>query len=204
MEVQVQELVEKIKQDGVQQAQKKADEIVADAHKKAEEIIQKAEAEAATLVKKGEEEAKRFESASVSAIKQASRNTLLAFKDSVSEYLEKLVQAGTAEAYDATVLKTLIPTAVTEWIKKGGDGDVSVLLSEKDAKTLGDSFFAALKKDVDEGLELKVASLDSGFRIGTKDGAAYYDFSAEAVSDLFSLYLSAKAGAILNEVAKEL
>ena len=54
-------------------------------------------------------------------------------------------------------------------------------------------------------MELKADSkIAGGFRIGTKDGAAYYDFSAEAVADLFSSYLSPKTAEILKNAAKEL
>lgn len=205
MEVQLQELVEKIKQDGVQQARTQASEIIETAKKDAEKIIAAAHEQSAALVKKAEEEAKRFEKASVSAVQQASRNTLLAFRDSIAASLDKLVHTETNRAYDAAVLKTLIPNAVTEWIKKNGEGDVSILLSKKDADTLGESFFALLKKDVDKGIELKTSTaVDAGFRIGTKDGAAYYDFSADAVADLFSIYLSSRAALILKDAAKEL
>ena len=46
-------------------------------------------------------------------------------------------------------------------------------------------------------------SLTKGFRIGSKDGSAFYDFSAESVADLFSAYLNPKTSAIMKEAAKE-
>ena len=37
--------------------------------------------------------------------------------------------------------------------------------------------------------------------IGVKDGAAFYDFSAEAVAELFSTYLNPRVAAIMKEAA---
>ena len=64
---------------------------------------------------------------------------------------------------------------------------------------------AAFKKEVEKGIEVKSdAQLAGGFRIGVKDGAAYYDFSAESVADLFSAYISSRAARLLKDAVKEL
>ena len=55
-----------------------------------------------------------------------------------------------------------------------------------------------------KGMEIKTdASLASGFKIGVKDGSAYYDYSAESVSELFAAYLNPKIAALVEAAAKE-
>ena len=77
-----------------------------------------------------------------------------------------------------------------------------VLLPAKELAVVEASLQAALKAEMAKGLELKAdKSLAAGFRIGSKDGAAYYDFSAEAVADLFSAYLNPRTAAIMKEAA---
>ena len=49
------------------------------------------------------------------------------------------------------------------------------------------------------GVTLKANdNFDGGFRIAAKDGGAYYDYSAAAVTDMLSNYLSPKVTALLK------
>lgn len=204
MEVQLQDLVEKIKQDGIASAEQQAAGIIAEAEKRAKTIIEGAEKEAETVLKKAETEAERFTHASEAAVKQACRNALIAFREGVTNALDALIKTETGSAYNSDVLKTLIPEAVKGWMK-AHEADVSVILSPADAKKLEDSLLAAFKNEVEKGIEVKSdAQLAGGFRIGIKDGSAYYDFSAEAVADLFSAYISSRAGRLLKDAVKEL
>ena len=202
MDVQLQELIDKIKKDGVGAAEASAQAIIADAEKRAEAIVAEAERKALENEKKAKAEAERLEKASIDAIKQAARNTILSFRDGINAELSALVQAETAKAYDDKLLKTLIPEVVKEWVKNPEASSISVLLSEKDTAALSSSLTAALKGEIAKGLEIKAdSSLDAGFRISTKDGAAFYDFSAESVAALFSAYLNPKTAQIMKDAA---
>ncbi|MBR3812571.1 MAG: V-type ATP synthase subunit E [Spirochaetaceae bacterium] len=202
MDVQLQELIDKIKKDGVGAAEASAQAIIADAEKRAEAIVAEAERKASESEKKAKAEAERLEKASIDAIKQAARNTILSFRDGINAELSALVQSETAKAYDDKLLKTLIPEVVKEWVKTPEASSISVLLSEKDTAALSSSLTAALKGEIAKGLEIKAdSSLDAGFRISTKDGAAFYDFSAESVAALFSAYLNPKTAQIMKDAA---
>ncbi|MBO4439303.1 MAG: V-type ATP synthase subunit E [Spirochaetaceae bacterium] len=202
MDVQLQELIDKIKKDGVGAAEASAQAIIADAEKRAEAIVAEAERKALENEKKAKAEAERLEKASIDAIKQAARNTILSFRDGINAELSALIQAETAKSYDDKLLKTLIPEVVKEWVKNPDAASISVLLSEKDTAALSSSLTAALKSEIAKGLEIKAdSSLDAGFRISTKDGAAYYDFSAESVAALFSAYLNPKTAQIMKDAA---
>lgn len=202
MDVQLQELIDKIKKDGVGAAESAAATIISDAEKKAAEIIADAEKKAEEAEKKAKAEAERLEKASIDAVKQAGRNIILSFRDSINAELSAIVSGETEKAYNVDMLKTLIPEVVKKWIENADASDVSVLLSEKDLNTLSSGFTSALKSEISKGLELKASnSIDVGFRIGSKDGAAYYDFSAESVADLFSAYLNPKVAQIMKDAA---
>ena len=202
MDVQLQELIDKIKKNGVAAAESSAAEIIADAEKRAAAIISEAERKAEEAEKKAKAEAERLEKASIDAIKQAGRNSILSFRDGINAELSAIVEAETAKAYDADMLKTLIPDVVKAWTSNADASSVAVLLSEKDLDALSKNFASALKAEIDKGLEIKSdAALDAGFRIGTQDGAAYYDFSAESVAALFSAYLNPKTAQIMKDAA---
>ena len=193
MDVQLQELIDKIKKDGVASAETSAAQIIADAENQADGIVKEAKTES-----------ERFEKSSEDAIKQAGRNLLISFRDGITSELKKIIESETATAYSKELLEKLIPETVKAWAGKSEVNNLSVLLSEKDLASLESGLKAALKDEIGKGLEIKPdKTLSNGFRIGLKDGSAFYDYSAESVAELFSAYLNPRVAAILKQAASE-
>lgn len=203
MDVQLQELIDKIKKDGIASAEEKSAQIIAEAEKKASDIVARAEQKADELVKNAKVETERMEKAETDAITQASRNMILSFRDSLVGELDKIVKAETEKAYSPALLERLIPETVKAWTQNSSAEELSVLLSEKDLKELQSSFTSALKDQIAKGLELKAdKSLSSGFRIGVKNGAAFYDYSSESVAGLFASYLNPRTAQIMKSASE--
>lgn len=203
MDVQLQELIDKIKKDGVAEAEKEAANIIEQAQKKSDSIIEEAQSKAADIIKNAKSETERMEKSSEEAIAQAGRNMLLSFKDSLIAELDLIIKAETEKAMSKDVLAKLIPQTVLNWSKDTNASELSVLLSEKDLKDLQDAFTTELKEQINKGLEIKPdKTIAAGFRIGVKNGAAFYDFSAESLSQMFAAYLNPKISAIMKDAAK--
>ena len=203
MDVQLQELIDKIKKDGVAAAEKKAADIISTAEANAEKIISDGKAQAEEIKKEAKLETERMEKASEEAIVQAGRNMLLTFKDSLINELDSLVQKETETAFSKDLMEKLVPETVKAWVKNTDASELSVLLSEKDLKTLESAFTSKLQAEIAQGLEIKAdKSLSTGFRIGVKNGAAFYDYSAETLAEMFAAYLNPKVAALLKESAK--
>mgnify|MGYP006385053221 CR=1 FL=1 len=134
MDIQLQELIDKIKKDGVASAESKAQEIIAEAEKKAQAIISSAEEKADSIIKNGKLETERMEKASVDAIRQAGRNLLISFRDGINAQLNALISKETEKVYNSDILKNLIPEVVKNWASKDDVNSLTVLLSEKDLK----------------------------------------------------------------------
>ncbi|MBP5568784.1 MAG: V-type ATP synthase subunit E [Treponema sp.] len=204
MDVQLQDLIERIKKDGVATAEKQAAQIIDEAQKKSEEIISDAESKAAEIIKSAKAETERMEKSSEEAITQAGRNMLLSFKDSLVQELDLLIQAETSKALSTDILKTLVPEVVKEWSKKNDASELSVLLSEKDLKDLNSAFTQSLKDEIAKGLEVKPdKTMSAGFRIGVKNGSAYYDYSSESLAEMFAAYLNPKVAGLMKDAAKD-
>ena len=204
MDVQLQELIDKIKKDGVAAAEKDSAKIIAASEKKAEAIIADAESKAAEIIKKAKSETEKMEKASEEAIVQAARNMLLSFKDSLVEELDGLIQGETEKAMSKDVLGKLVPETVKAWAKNSDASELSVLLSDKDLKLLEKSLKASLKAEIKKGLEIKPdKTLTAGFRIGVNKGAAFYDYSAESLAEMFAAYLNPKVAALMKVAAKD-
>ncbi len=202
MEMQLQELIEKIKTDGVAAAEKDAAQKLSAANDEAGRILAEAKEEAARIVQQAKEEADRFARAGEDAVRQAGRNLLISFRESVTKELDGLLKAKVDGAYSADVLATLIPKVVEAWSANKAAEDLAVLLNEADLKAAEDSLVAALQQKLLTGVTLKADDrFRGGFRIVAADGGAYYDYSAEAVSDMFAAYLNPKVAALLKEAS---
>ena len=204
MDIQLQELIDKIKKDGVASAEQKAAEIVKAAEEKSKSILDDAEKKSSDMIKNAKNEIARLEKASEDAITQAGRNMLLSFRESLVKELDGLIEDETQKAYSKDLLKTLVPETVKAWSKNAEAGELSVLLSEKDLKELEAELKGALKAEIAKGLELKSdKTVSGGFRIGVSNGQAFYDYSAESVAEMFASYLNPRVAAIMKNAAKE-
>lgn len=204
MDVQLQELIDKIKKDGVASAEETAAGIIAEAEKKAAAIIEDAKQKAESFEKEAKAAAAGQQKAGEDALRQASRNLLISFRDGIGAQLRAIVEDETVKAYSKDLLAKLVPETVKAWSAKSDAGDLSVLLSKSDLDSLEGGLKGTLKDEISKGLEIKAdKTLESGFRIGLKDGSAYYDYSAESVAELFSAYLNPKIAQIMKDAAKE-
>ena len=200
MEIQLQELIEQIKKDGVAAAEKQAAAILQDAKAEAESILSDARAQADRMLLEARTENDRLVKSSEDAIRQAGRNLLLSFRESVTRELDALVKDRVASVYSSDDFAQLIMRAVEGWARNPDAGDLTVLMNSADLDRLEETLLADLKARMLDGVTLKVSDrFDGGFRIAMKDGGIYYDFSAEAVVDMLSNYLSPKVTALLKE-----
>ncbi|MCX7025821.1 MAG: V-type ATP synthase subunit E [Spirochaetes bacterium] len=202
MDIRLQELLDRIKKEGVDEANAAAAAIAEESETRKKSILDAAEREARAIIEKARTDAARFEEAGNAALGQASRNLVLAFRGEVEKILSAVVSAEVVKAFDETVLGIAIPAVLAAWKEKNID-DLAVLLPPDTLKRIESHFRDKLGAELRKGLELKpFPGLKSGFRITEKNGAAYYDFSAEAVSALFCQYLNGKLAAIVDAAGK--
>jgi len=202
MEIQVQELIDKIKRDGVKAATEEANKIKAEAETEARRILDSAKREADDIINRGRQDADRSEKAGLAALQQASRNLILSFKDEIQALLNKIVKETVNANYNDDVIRQALPQLLTAWAEKGTD-NLAVILPENELSRLQGFFNERLAAELSRGVELKSnRKLSSGFRISNREGSVYYDFTSEAVADLLSGFLNTKLAGILKESSK--
>lgn len=204
MDIQLQELIEKIKKEGIESAQADAAKLKAAAAAEAKRIVDDAKKQADAIVAEADADRVRSEKAGAAAVEQASRNLVLAFKGEIQGLLDKIVKDVVSASYSVEVVKDVLPDLIKNWAAKNTDS-LAVALSEGDLKKIDDGFKAKLAARLKGGVDFKVGkALGAGFHIVEKDGAAFYDFSAEAVAALLSAYLNPKLAESLKNAAKGL
>ena len=200
MEIQLQELIDQIKKDGVAAAEKEAASILQTAKSEAETIVSDARAEAEKILLQAKTENERLVKSSEDAIRQAGRNLLISFRESVTRELTAIAKDNVAAVYSSDAFAQLILHAVEGWASHPDAGDLTVVLNHADLARMEETLLAGLKARMLNGVTLKASDhFDGGFRIAVEDGGIYYDFSTEAVVDMLSNYLSPKVTALLKE-----
>ncbi|MDT3358480.1 MAG: V-type ATP synthase subunit E [Spirochaetota bacterium] len=200
MAQQIQDLVASIRKDGIEVAQKEAAQIIADAKAQAEDLIREAKKEAASLLEKAQREIDTRDQSARSSLQQASRDVQLSLKKAINTQLDRLLVEQVEKAYASNDLVSLIASVVASL---GDAKQHEVQLSRKDFDALAKSLAGQLSDAIKAGLEIKpVASVSTGFRIAAKDGASFYDFSAEETAALLKPFLSAAIEKIVFSSAK--
>ena len=200
MEVQLQEIIEQIKKDGVVAAEAEAKSIVDSAKAEAEKIINDAKAQADKILANAKSENERMTKSSEDAIRQAGRNLLISFRESVARELKGITGENVDAVYSSESLMPIIVNAVESWIRKPDTENLTVILNSEDLEKLESALLSALKEKMINGVTLKASdNFNGGFRIALDKNNIYYDYSKESVVDMLSAYLSPKVTRLLKE-----
>ncbi len=200
MEIQLQELIDQIKKDGVEAAEIQAEAILESAKAEAEKIISDAQAQADKIMADAKSENAKTVKSGEDALRQAGRNLLISFRESIARELKAIVCEKVVSAYSSDAFAKLIINAVECWAGKPEAEDISLILNSNDLAKLEEALLSELKAKMLGGVTLKANdNFDGGFRIAVNNGAVYYDYSAEAVTDMLSNYLSPKVTELLKE-----
>ena len=200
MEIQLEELIAQIKKDGVQAAESQAETILISAKAEAEKIISDAQAQADKIISNAKNENEKIVKSGEDAIRQAGRNLLISFRESVTRELKAIVSKNINAVYSSDDFAKLVINMVECWANKPDTEDISLILNSNDLSKLEDVLLAELREKMLGGVTLKANdNFDGGFRIATDNATVYYDYSAEAVTDMLSNYLSPKVTALLKE-----
>lgn len=197
MELQLDELIQSIKKEGIDAAQTAKETLLAEAQKEAQSIIERAQKEAAQRISDAEQQAKRFEQSSQAALQQAGRDLVLSLKKKIEEIFSRLLVSSVNESLNKDVLQNIISSVVSALGKESSSA--KVIVSDKEGDDLVNFLKKKLEKELSSGLEIKPsADVTSGFRVEMKDGSAYYDFSDEKIAQMLSVYLNPKISQLLN------
>ena len=200
MEIQLQELIEQIKKDGVEVAETEAEAIIKAANEKAEKIIADAQAQADKILLDAKKENEKMVKSSEDAIRQAGRNLLISFRESVTKELNAILNKNVNAVYSSEALAEIIINVVESWAKNPEAENITVIINSESLKSLEDTLIAGFKEKMVAGVTLKAGdNFDAGFRISANNTGAYYDYSAEAVIEMLSAYLSPKVTELLKE-----
>ena len=198
MAEELQSLLEKIQNDGIKKAEAERDAILDRARSEAAAIIRAAEEEAAHLKKAAETDAASTTARAESSIRQAARDIALKLKVELEERLTKAISVSAKSAMTPEFMASLISDMAKDFAKNP-DAEITILTSGRDAEalsalvrdTLGASFKNAPQVFAD-------ASVNGGMQIDFNGENVFFDFSAEAITELIGRYTGERLTRILE------
>lgn len=201
MENKLQQLTQKLYDEGLEKGRAEADKLVAAAKADAAKILSEARAEAEAIVKKARAKAEDVEKNTLTEISLAGKQAVAKIK---SEIASMIVSKSTSEgvkaaALDAVFIKEMLLSVAKNWNgSDSGKVTLQALLPEAERKTLDAAFEKSARELLAEGIEVGWSKeVKTGFKVGAKDGGYYISFSDADIEALLSEYLREKVSQML-------
>ncbi|MGF7101512.1 V-type ATP synthase subunit E [Borreliella kurtenbachii] len=199
MQFEVKDLINKIKKDGLEEAERASNDIILKAKREAEEIVARAEEAARALKVKSEKEANDYKSHALEASRQAIRDLIIGVEKNLKSLFENALKDNVSEIFsDNNFLAELIIKITDSWAK----GEKLVIqLNESDFSSLEQILKLKLGNKLKEGMELRpFRGISKGFKIQKKNIGLHYDFSAETIADILFDYLNPRFKEVIKVV----
>ncbi len=199
----IQEITQKIYQEGVDKAKADAEKIIADAKKEATEIVEKAKNDKNEITGQAEKEAQEIRKNVESEMQLAARQFTSKLKQRiVASITASPIEKPVKEAFDdKDFVKKIIHTAIEKWNPQQPEiTGLKILLPEKDEQEFSEYFESEihnmLNKTIEIGFDDKTRK---GFKIGPKDGSYIISFSENDFENYFKNYFKERTRTLLFE-----
>lgn len=196
----LQELTQKLYNDGLEKGRSEAERLVADAKQQAAKILADAKAEADAVAKAAELRAEDISKNAMTEIELAGRQAVSKIK---TELVEAIVAKTTGEAVkaavvDAAFIKDMLLAVVKNWNSASADVSLKALLAEDKKAELDAAMKSATEELLKAGVEVGYTKdIKNGFKVGEKNGGYYISFTDESFDALFKEYLREKVSNML-------
>ena len=198
----LQPLIERLQKEGVDKAEKEAEQIVAKAREKASSIVREAEEKRRKMLEQAREEAEVYTQRSEKTLEQAARDILITVSFGIENIISDLVAESVDQAMDIQTLKDMLVRIVDQCASKSGEIRWDVMVSPQDKEKLIHYFADLYRQKMAGGIILKADNdILKGFKISFKEGNVYLDFTSEAVAESLSALLRPHLAEIVKRVA---
>ena len=185
-------LVDKLNNEGVEKAKDQALQIIAEAQRQASVLIEEAKKHISSMEMQSLAEITHKGDNVNSELKSAAQQTIHSIKNElISVISNKIAFQGIKEALsNKEFLQKIIFTVVQKWNPVENNLRFELLVNKEDELQLKDFVDQRIKKELSIELEIVVENkIKSGFRIGIKSENYYVSFSDEEFENFFKSYL---------------
>ena len=172
MDNKIQELTEKIYNEGVEKGRNEAERLVAEANAKAADIVKAAEAQAQEIVAAARKAADELNANTRSELKLYGGQAVGAIKSEIATLVtDAIVKESLNKAFKDNLLKEVILKIAENW-----NSNEQLVITTSQAEELKSFFSAKAKALLDKGVEIKQVNGVKGFSISPADGSYKVNF----------------------------
>lgn len=204
MAEELQHLIDRIRNEAVEEGEKEAEKIVSQAREKAAKIVEDAEEQAKANLEKAEKDSEVYTERSRKALEQSARDLLITVGQGVENILSDLVGEALDEALDIEVLQEMLVKIAAAHAENPDQDQIEFLVSEQDQEQLVKFFADRYKKKLVHGVDIHTDNeILKGFKVSLSEGRVYQDFTKEAIAEALTNFLRPHLAEIVSRVAKE-
>lgn len=183
----IQELTEKLLNEGVEKGNAEAEKIVASANDKAAQIVADAKAKAGEIIAAAKKDAKGVEENTKNEIKMYAAQAVNALKSEIANVVcQKIVSETTAEVVGN---KDFMNEFMLKMAEKWGAGE-NIVISTADAASLKALFLKKAKSLLDKGVKIEqVNGQKALFTVQPADGSYKVNFGEAEFEEYFKNFL---------------
>ncbi len=172
MDNKIQELTEKIYNEGVEKGRTEAERLVAEANAKAADIVKAAEVQAQEIVAAAQKKAEELDANTRSELKLYGQQAIGAIKSELATLItDTVVKESLDKAFKDNLLKEVILKIAERW-----NSNEQLVISTSEAEELKAYFVAKAKELLDKGVEVKQINGVKGFSVSPADGSYKVNF----------------------------
>jgi V/A-type H+/Na+-transporting ATPase subunit E len=197
MSVQLGSIIEKIKQEGVEEGRLISQQMIVEATARADRIVEEARQEASRLLEDAQKKSRALEKSGEIAVQQAARDALLQLKGQIQTLFDRVFKRKVSDALTPETVRDIIMRLVDKWT---AGANVEITLNDGDFKKVESLLFSGLREDLKNGLMLGTSpDIERGFRIGVQGEGVRYDFTDESISQTVRQYMKPRIREILEK-----
>ena len=186
----LQELTQKLYEQGLSKGKEEGEALLSQAHKEADELIRKAQEEAAAIIENAKKEAAGYKTKVEGDVKMASTQALQATREGIENMIVAQAVAPVKEQLSGAAFLKEIISAVAKNFSSQQATDLALVLPEKLRSELEPFVKNELARTLGKGVEARFnTKLEGGFKIGPKDGSYFISLTDEAFRELIGEYL---------------
>lgn len=192
----IQELTEKIYQEGVDKAQNQANILIKEAEDKATGLINNAQQKADNIILEAERKSQEIEQSLKEELQSISRQVIDITKQKITDSIVADASQTISESLidDKDFLKSLVLELVTKWdMGNGSIDDLSLILSEKQLGNLDGIFKSGALQIMKSKKKILIdPSIKNGFQIISNSEGFKLSFSVEDLKNFFKKFMKSR------------
>ena len=201
MQNKLQQLTEKLYNEGLSKGQKEANELLSKAQEEAKQIVEKAKKEAEAIISQANKQISESKTNADTEMKMAARQVMASVKQATGDAIitKAVTSANKAAFNDTDFIKSIIKTAIEKFNPNNlSNLQLSIILPEDKKAEMSSFIEDKAIKEMTGGLDIRFDKrFKAGFKIAPKDEGYYISFTEQDFENLFREFLRPKMVSLL-------